>query len=897
MKYSVFIILSAICALAYGQDAYFVDGYHGGIYGHYPVEWKTNYITDLILAHPKWRMSLEIEPETWDTVAVRTPNDYARFRSIVTDKRIEFTNPAYAQPYCYNVSGESIIRQFAYGIKSIKRHFPEVEFTTYSVEEPCFTSSLPQILKQFGFKYAVLKSPNTCWGGYAAPYGGELVNWIGPEGSSILTVPRYACEELEQRSVWRTTAWGNEDNYITACFDYGIAHPVGMTFQDAGWKRGPWLGTGDSIRNNSIYVTWREYFENISNGKTDDNYRLSQEDIRVSLMWGSQVLQRIARQVRQSENNLVMTEKMGVIAHLSNGYHYRQENLDEAWRTLMLAQHHDSWIVPYNRLNKRRTWADEIYKWTTSTNTLCGGIITEAVNSFSVSEAGGQGLYLRIYNTLGIPRREMVSAALPEGFANVSLTVTDAAGKTLETFVTTTDHKPTLLFEADVPAFGYATYFVAPVGKKVSDDNLGVSTNNLSPSNYNLNPSTNNLSPSNYNLSPSTNNLSPSNYNLSPSTNNLSPSNYNLSAHDELVLENSMYRIVINPLKGGVIKNLVAKKEGNREFADAGSEYAMGELRGFFYDEGVFHSSTETPAEVIAVQENRFEKSVRIQGHIALHPFTQTITIREGQRKIEFDLRIDWMHNVGIGEYRQTDAYNNNYRAFYDGRFKLNVLFPVDLTSPTLYKNAPFDVCRSELESTHFNSWDSIKHNIILHWVDLAEGNDKHGLALLSDHTTSYSYGDGYPLGLTVQFSGNGLWGRDYSIDAPTNIRFAIIPHRKEWDASDIHNENLRWNEPLICSFLQYTKLEDMSLINVDRTGYEISAAYLCDDDIIVRIFNADGGNAPQIIKFGIPLSKAEEIDLNGSTIAGINAIKTDAGTALKLNMPRFGLKTLKLTK
>ena len=619
---------------------------------------------------------------------------------------------------------------------------------------------------------------------------------------------------------------------------------MGMTFQDAGWRRGPWLGVGDSIKNSSIYVTWREYFENISSGRTHDDYRFSQEDVRVSLMWGSQVLQRIARQVRRSENNLVMAEKMGVIANLSNGYRYRQENLDEAWRTLMLAQHHDSWIVPYNRLKKRSTWADEIYRWTTSTNALCEEIITGAANSFAGGEAGERGLYLRIYNTLGIPRREVVSAVLPDGFADVNLDVTDATGKPLETFVTTIHHKPTLLFEADVPALGYATYFVKPGHKaaKKSENKTG-------------------------------------------------------SKHNELVLENSMYRIVIDPLKGGAIKSLIAKKEGHREFVDTGSEYALGELRGFFYDEGVFHSSTETAAEVTIAQENRFEKSVRIQGQIASHPFTQTITIREGQRKIDFDLTIDWKHNVGIGAYRQTDAYGNNRRAFYNGRFKLNVLFPVGLKSPALYKNAPFDVCRSELEHTHFNTWDSIKHHIILHWVDLAEEDGRHGFALLSDHTTSYAYGDGYPLGLTVQFSGNGLWGRDYSIDAPTNIRFAVIPHRAAWDASDIHNENLRWNEPLTCSFLQHTALENVSLINVEGSGYEISAAYLCDDDIIVRIFNAGGGHAPQTVKFGTPLLKVEEIDLNGNTIAGINTINTKAGTELELTMPRFGLKTLKLTK
>lgn len=206
----IYIILLTVflSTNAYSQQAYFVDGYHGGIYGHYPVKWKTQFIVDQLHMHPDWRIGLEIEPETWDTVRVQTPEAYQHFKEVATSQQVEFTNPTYAQPYCYNISGESIIRQFQYGIAKINAHFPEVDFVTYSVEEPCFTSCLPQILKLFGFKYAVLKCPNTCWGGYTAAYGGELVNWVGPDGTSILTVPRYACEELEQKSTWQTTAWG-----------------------------------------------------------------------------------------------------------------------------------------------------------------------------------------------------------------------------------------------------------------------------------------------------------------------------------------------------------------------------------------------------------------------------------------------------------------------------------------------------------------------------------------------------------------------------------------------------------------------------------------------------------------------------------------------------------------
>ena len=148
------------------QEAFFVDGFHGGVYGHYPVEWYTQFMVDQLRANPDWRIGLELEPETWDTVAVRTPEAYRLFREIVNDGRLaEYTNPSYAQSYLYPIAGESIIRQFQYGMRKLKHHFPDAVFTTYASEEPCFTSCLPQILSQLGFRYAVLKCPDTCWGG------------------------------------------------------------------------------------------------------------------------------------------------------------------------------------------------------------------------------------------------------------------------------------------------------------------------------------------------------------------------------------------------------------------------------------------------------------------------------------------------------------------------------------------------------------------------------------------------------------------------------------------------------------------------------------------------------------------------------------------------------------
>ena len=56
---------------AHAQKSYFADGYHGGVYGHYPIDTYTQFITDQLRSNPSWHIGLEIEPETWDTVKAR----------------------------------------------------------------------------------------------------------------------------------------------------------------------------------------------------------------------------------------------------------------------------------------------------------------------------------------------------------------------------------------------------------------------------------------------------------------------------------------------------------------------------------------------------------------------------------------------------------------------------------------------------------------------------------------------------------------------------------------------------------------------------------------------------------------------------------------------------------
>ncbi len=795
------------------QQKYFVDGYHGGVYGHYPLMTYTQFLVDQLEQNPRWYIGLEIEPETWDTVQVKTPEAYLAFKRKIGTDQVEYTNPSYGQSYLYCINGESIIRQFYYGINKIRQHFPDVLISTYAVEEPCFTSCLPTLLPQFGFRHAVLKCPNTCWGGYSAPYGGELVNLIGPDGTRMLSVPRYGCEDLEEKSVWQTIAWSNQPKYFNACFDYGIKNPVGMTYQDAGWTGGPWIGRDDRNLHGTEYTRWTKYIEEQSVGSTSDDYRFSQEDVRPGLMWGSQVLQRLARQCRREEYFIPQAEKIAAMSRMENGFVINQTAMDEAWRTLLLSQHHDCWIVPYNHLNNRGTWADNVKLWTEASHRIAEGVIDKAMAGY---KAQGNPA-VRVFNTSGHSRKEVVTAAL-------------ADGRVID-------------MEVDVPAFGY-TVIPANLLKEARD------TKSIKVKD------------------------------------------------DSFTMENDIIRITFDLKRGGTVKSLKMKTDGY-EYADRNASFSIGELRGFFAEEKRFVSSKEQAATVHIVKDNELMKMVKIEGMIAGTAFSKTITLRKGSSVIDCSLCIDWKENHRIGDFTRPEkkAENDKRTTFYDTRYALSLMFPTSLKTPELYKSAPFDVCKSKLESTFYNSWDSIKHNVIEQWIDLCSENGNRSLALLADHTTSYSFATDYPLALTAQYSGPGLWGRNYKINGKTEFRYALIPHEGLWDKAEISRMNAAWNESLITanSFTEEKCVAKKSLLDTGDSGYELTSVTSDGDSLLVRVFNAEGDSTVRTVSVAAEVADVAEVDLLGNETKDISVTCTGGKSQFCVSMPRFGVKTYRL--
>ncbi len=735
------------------EKLYFVDGYHGGVDGHMPVgSWQD--ILGALERRPDWTVSLDVEPESYEWIKRHDFEVYSKLREFVenpdTAERIEFLNGCYAQPFCWAIDGESVIRQMVRGIGIIKRLFPTAQVDTYSVQEPCFTSQLPQMIKKLGFRCMSLKN-STCWGGYMAKMPGSIVRLHSPDGTWVPAVVRYECEELYDCCATDASGYDRENVKTIAdrCVAAGIAAPNGMTYQDLGWLSEPMV-SGFPVE----FLTYRKYFEkfgHLVNGDVD----FHQEDVLCAMPWGTVTLQNSVRAVRHLEYRLPRLEKLmlaaGKNAEIGEETFYK---LSRAWDDTMSAQHHDAYICAATP-----RWVEHVHVKTTEANKLLAEVEDEILAAGALADFAGRAeadeFYLRVYNTTANPARGYVSirCGLPIGWRDAD--VFDSRGNKVASIARGVmyskfgyDENGVLLpgdpvpkpriypdgseeamditFEANVEGLGYATYRVckcevkkadltAPPLAKICDNGVSVS--------------------------------------------------------------NGVWDIFFDSTKGGAVTGLLDISSG----IDYAADGEQGYIRGFFPEANRMCTSLENPADIRILSNTHFEARLRICGSINGHGFTTEVCITKGERRIDYKTAVDFEAKpeaVGDPERPPENAPHNwRRRSGYNEEPKLSIAFNVGSGEKQVYKAAPYDVCESRLgENTSFIDWGEIKHNIVNDYVDVCSVNGR-GFGLWCDQITGYSLNRGL-LTLTMGFGGyvGFFWG-DYPLKGTPTMEYSLFAH------------------------------------------------------------------------------------------------------------------------
>jgi alpha-mannosidase len=184
------------------------------------------------------------------------------------------------------------------------------------------------------------------------------------------------------------------------------------------------------------------------------------------------------RWLRKEELLAEAAEEASLAAEWLGARHYPLERLNNAWTLQMGGHFHDLAAGTATPRSYEFAWNDDVIALNQFAGVLTSA--TEAVGSGLDTQT--QGVPVIVFNSLGIPREDVVEATLhfPQGMPN-AVHVVDPDGKEAPAQIS----NGKILFLAQVPSVGYAVYDVRP-GETSSESQLKISNNSLENQHYRI---------------------------------------------------------------------------------------------------------------------------------------------------------------------------------------------------------------------------------------------------------------------------------------------------------------------------------------------------------------------------------------------------------------------------
>lgn len=287
------------------------------------------------------------------------------------------------------------------------------------------------------------------------------------------------------------------------------------------------------------------------------------------------------------------------------------------------------------------------------------------------------------------------------------------------------------------------------------------------------------------------------------------------------------------------------------------------------------HRFTELPAAgtVTVVASGPLLGAVRVERTFGTGSrIVQTVTVRAGSPRIDFETDIDWHESEKI----------------------LKAAFPVDIHADRSTAEIQFGHVH---RPTHTNtSWEAARFEVYGHrWVRIAEAG--YGVAIVNDATY------GHDVSRTTRADGGSTTTVRLSlVRAPRvpdpgadqgghRFTYSLLPGASVADAVA---EGYALNLPLRVAAAGGSE----PVVSSDEPAVTVEAVKLADDrsgDVVVRLYESRGGRAKATLRTGFPLAGAVVTDLLERPLAAEGVTVTDGGVALELRP--FQILTLRLTR
>ncbi len=282
----------------------------------------------------------------YEKLAAESPAALEELRQAVRDGRVEVVGASYGQPYGLFQGGESNVRQRVFGVRAVLRLFG-VRVRAFWEEEFDFFPQLPQMLRRCGYTGACLFFQWTWHTPFVPEEKVPLVLWEGVDGSRLPTLAKtHLClhqwpEDFDGRL--DAASIGRLDKPAIVqwlellpspdwmCRSELLLPRLASLFQDARFEVRPRTLSGLIEELNAGPAPVRRYgmddvFHGMTLGKNAD---------------------RMPRLSNAAEARLLAAESAAALAGICGRPYpswdvYPTWELEEAWRELLAAEHHDN---------------------------------------------------------------------------------------------------------------------------------------------------------------------------------------------------------------------------------------------------------------------------------------------------------------------------------------------------------------------------------------------------------------------------------------------------------------------------------------------------------------------------------------------------------------------------
>lgn len=280
---------------------------------------------------PELHINFDFSAVELEDLARRRPDIAGRLRKLVDEGRISFVNGTYSQPHTHILSLESIIRQFEYGLRTIEE-ITNYRVTCYASQEPGFSQMLPYILRAFGYETAttpafpfgmsMINGSIQHWNGrWEWVHGDDMVDWLGADNTRL--------------PVWLRNPGSPTEDTLYDDIQRGLLHPTRLK-----------VSMPDMIEIDEEWVAQRSQYSRIVRLDQTLAEIASENPQRAAVRFEANYAyvegvdaEELSRVNTRVESALLRLETLVAFLPVDPP----DFDFDNAWRTLLAAQHHDAY--------------------------------------------------------------------------------------------------------------------------------------------------------------------------------------------------------------------------------------------------------------------------------------------------------------------------------------------------------------------------------------------------------------------------------------------------------------------------------------------------------------------------------------------------------------------------